>query len=182
MMTFRTTPARYGLVPVTLHWLSAVAILLMIASGLAMENVTNTETRAALLRLHVAVGGLVAVLTLLRIWWAVVDRLPERDGSPRWLTWAARGVHYAIYGVVLCLVATGAATLGLTGAFGPLFSGEPASLPAFGDVATYTAHVALFITLTVLMAAHIAAALWHQFVLRDGLMARMGLGRNGEPT
>jgi cytochrome b561 len=42
---------------------------------------------------------------------------------------------------------------------------------------TFRAHAALATLLAILIAAHIAAALYHQFVLKDGLLRRMWFGR-----
>jgi cytochrome b561 len=41
---------------------------------------------------------------------------------------------------------------------------------------TFRAHAVLAALLTILIAAHIAAALYHQFVLKDGLFRRIWFG------
>src|SRR6266404_2425874 len=62
----------------------------------------------------------------------------------------------------------------ISGAFQP--NGEP--LPgSFAVLPTFQAHAVLATLLATLIAAHIAAALYHQFVLKDGLLRRMWFGR-----
>ena len=72
------------------------------------------------------------------------------------------------------MIATGWSTGWLiSGVFQP--NGEP--LPdTFAVFPTFRAHAVLASLLTILIAVHIAAALYHQFVLKDGLFRRMWFG------
>ena len=89
---------------------------------------------------------------------------------------AARLVHFGLYGVILVMVASGIATILLTGAGAQLGGAAPLPLPDFTLAPPFTVHGILARVLIVLLAGHIGAALWHQFVRRDRLLARMGLG------
>jgi cytochrome b561 len=53
-----------------------------------------------------------------------------------------------------------------------LWEPSPEGKEIFGEIHEWTADV-----LMALLALHIVAALWHQFVKRDGLLARMGWSR-----
>jgi cytochrome b561 len=48
---------------------------------------------------------------------------------------------------------------------------------SFAVFPTFRAHAALATLLAILIVVHIAAALYHQFVLKDGLFRRMWFGR-----
>ena len=50
-------------------------------------------------------------------------------------------------------------------------------LPDFSELIPRAAHGIMSRILLVLLAGHVGAALWHQVVRRDHLLARMGLGR-----
>ena len=64
-----------------------------------------------------------------------------------------------------------------------VLGGSGAHLPErFTVYPTFIAHALLAELLVVLAAIHIAAALFHQFVLRDGLLSRMAYGHLPQHT
>ena len=177
-MALKSSPTRYGTVAIAIHWLTAIAILLMLASGLAAVNTADAAMELSLLRAHAIMGALVGLLTLLRIvWWLFLDRRPD-DASTlsRGQAVAAKVVHYGLYVVILVMVSSGMATVILSGAGAQLTGAAVLPLPDFAAVPPFTVHGILARLLVVLLVGHIGAALWHQFVRRDRLMARMGAG------
>lgn len=177
-MALKSSPIRYGAVAIAIHWVTAIAILLMLVSGLAAANTADAAIELNLLRGHAITGALVGLLTLLRIvWWLAFDRRPaDAAGMSRWQALAARSVHYGLYAVILVLVSSGIATILLSGAGAQLLGAEPLPLPDFILAPPFTVHGILARGLIVLLVGHIGAALWHQFVRRDRLLARMGAG------
>lgn len=178
-MSPKSSPNRYGNVAVAIHWLTALAIFIMLGTGLAAANSSNAEIEFSLLRGHAIMGSLVGVLTLFRIvWWLCFDRRPaDQQGISRGQALAAHAVHYGLYAVILVMVSSGIGTLVLTGANLQLFGVAPLPLPDFTLAPPFTVHGILARVLIVLLVGHIGAALWHQFVRRDRLLARMGVGR-----
>ncbi|MEO9296908.1 cytochrome b [Devosia alba] len=178
-MSLTSTQTRYGSVAIAIHWLTALAILAMLISGMNAANTTDPATEVTLLRAHAVMGVLIGVLTILRIFWFVLfdQRPPAVTGMSRFQAIASRGVHGALYLVVLVMVASGIATLLLTGANLQVFGTVPLPLPEFGAVAPFRVHDVLSKVLIALLIGHIGAALYHQFIVRDRVMARMGLGR-----
>lgn len=178
-MPLRSSAQKYGRVAIAIHWLTALAIVLMLASGLNAGNMPDGAQKLGLLRFHAITGMLVGVLTLLRIlWWLVFDKHPENPpGTPAPQLWAARLVHLGLYVVILVMVSSGFATVILTGANLQLFGNAPLPLPDFSLAPPFTVHGIVARLLIALLVAHIGAAFWHQFVRRDRLLARMGLGR-----
>ncbi len=81
----------------------------------------------------------------------------------------------SFYVIVFLMIASGWSTgWFIRGVFQP--HGEP--LPkTFAVFPTFQAHAVLAILLTILIAGHIAAALYHQFVLKDGLFRRVWFGQ-----
>lgn len=176
-MSLKSTPGRYGSMAIALHWLSAALIIAAIALGLVVANTADAGAGLWLTRLHVAAGGTALLLTVLRIgWWIWGDRRPlPVAGQPPALEWGARIVHGGLYLAVIVLGASGLATLVLSGAASALIAGAP--LPDFGGLVPRLVHGAMSRLLLVLLAAHVGAALYHQFVRRDRILARMGIGR-----
>ena len=178
-MNLRSAPQRYGPVAIAMHWVTAVAVLALLGSGLRAAGITDLAAKAALLRIHVVLGASVLVLTLIRLgWWWLVDRRPAGPaGTPRWQVRAAHVVHGLFYVVVLVMAASGIGMIVLSGAGTALFGGSAVALPDFTLYPPRAAHGLGADLLIALVLLHVAAALYHQFVLRDRLLARMGLGR-----
>ncbi len=175
-MSLKSSATRYGSVAITMHWLTAVLILALFATGLLAAGQADPAAQLALVRFHVPLGTATLVLTLLRVvWWWVADRRPGLPSKqPGWQKFMAHAVHVALYAVILLLAASGIGTLILSGALPAIIGG--ATLPDFDTVAPRLVHGLASRLMLALLAVHIGAALWHQFVRRDHLLARMGLG------
>lgn len=178
-MRWKSSGDRYGAVAISIHWLTAAAVFGLLISGLVMAGVNDAETKKAILRVHAPVGMLVLMLTLARIaWWLAADRRPGAgESGSRTQKLLARLVHLAFYPVLLVLGASGIAMLLLSGAI-PALVGEGA-LPDFSALLPRGPHGLAAWALIGLAALHVAAALHHQFVRRDRLLARMGIGAGG---
>lgn len=178
-MSLKSSPTRYGAVAIAIHWVTAIAIIAMLGTGLVAANSADPQTEVTLLRGHVIMGSLVGVLTLFRIiWWLFFDRRPsDAAGMSRGQALAAHVVHYGLYAVILVMVSSGIATIVLSGAGAQLLGAAPPPLPNFTLAPPFTVHGLLARGLIVLLIGHIGAALWHQFVRRDHLLARMGASR-----
>jgi cytochrome b561 len=175
-MSLTSTTDRYGSIAIAIHWTSAALIIGALAGGLVMANVADPALKQVILPIHATLGSLALLLTLARIgWWIWGDRRPRPlAGLPATQEWAARAVHALLYLAVLVLGASGIATLALSGAIPALLSGAP--LPDFSALPPRLVHGLTGRLLLVLLAAHIGAALYHQFIRRDRLLARMGVG------
>ena len=178
-MSLKSSSTRYGSMAIAIHWLTAIAILGMLFSGLAAASSTDPETEFTLLRGHAVMGSLIGVLTIFRIiWWLAFDKRPaDQVGMSRLQKGAAHAVHYGLYLVILIMVSSGFATVILTGANLQLFGAAPLPLPNFDLAPPFTVHGIVARVLIALLIGHIGAALYHQFIKRDRLLARMGLGR-----
>lgn len=179
-MSLKSQSNRYGSVAITIHWLTALAIFGMLFSGLSAANTVDEAQKLTLLRGHAVMGSLIGVLTLFRIvWFLAFDRRPsDAPGLSRLQKGAVHAVHYGLYAVILVMVASGIGTLVLTGANLQLFGSAPLPLPDFSLAAPMTTHGIVARVLIALLIGHIGAALYHQFIKRDRLLARMGLGRS----
>src|SRR5690606_32162148 len=110
-------------------------------------------------------------------WWLLADTPPREAAPSRAQAIAARVVHFGLYAAILVMVASGIATMLMTGAGAQLAGEAPLPLPDFTLAPPFTVHGVLSRLLILLVIGHVGAALWHQFVRRDRLLARMGLGR-----
>ena len=173
----RGVASRYQPELVALHWLLALVIIGLLCLGFfVLANMPNTDPKKLdILVWHMSGGMFVLVLMILRfiirIWSA---RPATATTSSPLLDRLASMAHYSFYVIVFLMVASGWSTGWLiSGVFQP--NGGP--LPdTFAVFPTFQAHALLATLLAILIAVHIAAALYHRFVLKDGLFRRMWFG------
>lgn len=174
-----TPPKRYHPVLVVLHWLSAVLILFTLLSGLSsLDDLPNTPEKAPLLATHMTIGLLIFGLTVLRLVIRFVTRkpAPATAGHPL-LDKIGIATHWLLY---LGALGMGISGLGIASQAGisPLLSGDTVPLPAdFSIYPPRIGHGLVARLLLALIALHIGAALYHQFIRKDGLLGRMWFGK-----
>jgi cytochrome b561 len=162
-----------------LHWANAMlaAITILLAYGIS-GTPRHSDDRAWLLTLHGSVG--IVILALMLVWagWRLRHPSPPlRPVLTRLQIWLAHATQAAIFLLFVAMPLSGYAILAASGnavRFFGLFA-IPALLPQSGRVAQVA--VALHLTgqmlIYGLVALHIAAALLHGIVRRDGIMERM---------
>ncbi len=172
-MKLTSTETRYGVVAIVLHWVIAILITLALISGFAADALGRDGLGA--LRAHIVCGALAGILTLVRIlWWAIADRKPDPvDTTTGWQSRLAGLVHILLIVVPLGMLASGVGMLILTGSGPQILSGTLTALPDFEAVAPRGPHGLGARLLIALIGVHIAAALYHHYVLGDRLIRRM---------
>jgi cytochrome b561 len=175
-MSIKSNATRYGSVAIAIHWASALGVVAALTSGLVAASITDPVAELTVIRAHVVIGTSVLTLTVLRaIWWLIADKRPQPvAGQPRLQEMAARTVHGLVYLLIFAMASSGIATLIATSAIPALLSGQ--GLPNFDDAIPRIAHGIMSKLLIGLLVAHVGAALYHQFIRRDRLLGRMGLG------
>ncbi|MGH8708073.1 MAG: cytochrome b [Burkholderiales bacterium] len=170
---------RYTKVAIALHWILALGILLQIWLGFSLDDIPRgSPERTGWVNFHKSTGITLAGLILARLAWRLTHRPPPLPATlPAWERTAARASHALLY---VCMV--GAPLAGYVASnfskYGIKYFGL-VILPPWGvdDKAIYAvfnaAHKALALTLAGLILLHVAAALKHAFIDRDGVMRRM---------
>lgn len=162
-----------------LHWAVAAGVAVQLALGWGSEAIDG-DAGMRLLRIHFQLGMVLLALMLLRLACRLVRRMPAADaGEPRWRRLAARSVHVALYLLLFLLPVSGyviwvwmEAPLDVLGVLRvPRLFVPPADDETWRAIAWYV-HYACVWLLSALVALHVAAALWHQWVRRDGLVSR----------
>ena len=177
-------PHRYSTTAIALHWLLAVMIFASLLVGNFVSDLSVSPLQLRLVNWHKWAGVTILALSLLRLAWRLAHRPPPDVPMARWQQRAAHATHWAMYGLFLAVPLAGWAYSSASG-FPVVWFGVLA-LPDFvaPDKALAAAlkplHALLAYTLAALVAVHVAAAIKHQFVDGDGLLARMGLG--GKPS
>ena len=181
------TASRYHPLLAALHWTLAPLILATLAIGAfgLAGTPSSTPGKLDILELHMAGGMLILALMGVRLIVRLRTAKPEAatTGQPR-LDRLAPLIHLGFYLMVLLMVLTGYVTGILAGLPAIVFARSGAPLPAsFSPYPTFVAHAWLAGLLAALIALHLAGALYHQLVLKDRLLRRMGFGpRVAPPT
>jgi cytochrome b561 len=159
----QNSPARpHGIVAKGLHW--ATGMLLLFAYVFNGE-VTNALRDPAAMRSEAYLGIAILAIFGARFAWMRylnngASRLPE--DAPRWEHLLSRLAHYGLYLSVGAIVASGLSI--------PLAqSYAPGMVRAVIEVHEFLTNVTI-----ALIVAHIAAALWHKLIRRDGVWESIG--------
>ncbi|MEB0286725.1 cytochrome b/b6 domain-containing protein [Cryobacterium sp. 10I1] len=176
----KSTATRYGTIAASFHWVSAVVILTMLVTGVLSAGLVKGETRSGLLRVHVVLGITLLAITIARvIWGLVVDRRPAAfAGQRRRERVAELSLRVLLYLALFAAFASGIATLLISGTALPLLGGVTVALPDFESVPGFPIHGLAAGLLLLLSLGHIGAALWHQLVRKERVLARIGIGRS----
>ena len=170
---------RYHTALVLLHWLLALLLVLALVMGSqVLAELPNTAPeKLGALKGHMLVGGTILVLTLIRLWVRLTTAHPP--AATTGMAWADRlapVLHGMLYVLVLTMAGSGIAMSVGFDLPSVVFNGQ-GSLPADFHVAfARRVHGVTSGLLGLLILAHVAAALYHQFVKRDALLSRMGFG------
>lgn len=175
---------RYTKTAIALHWLIAILIIGAFTLGLVMTNIPGfSMTKLKYFAWHKWAGVTVLLLASLRLLWRLFHRPPELpDGMPAWQRGAAHGLHHLLYVLMFAVP--------VSGYFYTLAAGFPVvyfnlfQLPVLIErnlelAETLKAvHYWLTMSMAALVVLHVAAALKHAIIDRDGTMRRMLPGRS----
>ncbi len=168
----------YGCVSRVVHWLAVILVASAFGLAWVMTEMASSPEKFRLYGIHKSIGALIVALGLARIAWTAAQPAPPPLGElAPWQRAAAKAVHGLL---LLWLVA-----MPLSGWLMSSAAGRPVSvfgwfaLPALIGPDRPTAHALgevheMLASLGLLLIGlHVAAALWHHFVLKDGTLRRM---------
>lgn len=176
----RHEPARYTLTAKILHWTCAALVVGMLGLGWYMTSVEDQPGSDQLFRLHQSIGGLFVLLIGFRVVWRATHRRSESPVTP--VDWQARiavATHLLLYVAMIVLPLLGIAGAMVSKSGLNLFGyALPRVLPVAHDMAEllFDAHGAIATALAAMVALHVAAAIKHVMVDKDGVFQRMWFG------
>jgi cytochrome b561 len=179
----RGLPQRYSASAKWMHWAVAAVVILMIPEGSTMKRlIEEGPLRERLYNLHEAVGALILIVMVARLARRLIFRAPAPDEtlSP-FERRASLAAQYALYALLFIVPVLGWLA---TNAYG-----DPVSIFGFFRFPTLLAkdvalsdrifvwHLYGGLLVGAIVALHAGAALYHHFVKRDAVLARMLPGR-----
>lgn len=168
----------YTRTAIALHWLMALLVFITFPVGLFMHEMALSPDKLRMLSYHKWLGVTVFILVLVRLAWRVMHKpAPLPASMQQWQRLAAHAVHVLLYVLLFAIPLSGwlmSSAKGFQTVYLGIFPLPDllAKDKVLGD-ALGVLHQALNITLLILLVAHIAAALKHHFINRDGTLARM---------
>jgi cytochrome b561 len=172
------TLSRYGRVAQSLHWITAVLVLIAFVYGPGgSEQRVYSAARDFERQLHETLGMSVFALTALRVLWRSVDERPQALDAAPWMASAARLVRAGLYVLLVAVPVTAIVGAWLEGH--PLtllgaFEIRPMLAPAHELGATIASiHTWLGDAILWVAGIHALAAIYHHLILRDDVLASM---------
>ncbi len=170
--------ARYTPVAISLHWLIALLIFAGWGLGFYMADLPLSPAKLRYYSWHKWMGVTTFILAVIRVGWLATHPAPRLSRvMPPWQTRTARATHFVLYLLMFVIPLSGWLMSSAKGVPTVYFGVVP--LPdligkdkAIGDFLVVV-HSSLAYGLAALVGLHIAAALKHHLMDRDGLMGRM---------
>ena len=166
---------RYDALSIFFHWATAALVVVQFAGAWTIDFFPSGPLRVDARSFHITVGAVLAALLVARLAWRATRgrRLPLADKGI--LNVVAKGTHWGLYGLLLAMV--------FVGVFLAWVRGDNLwnvfTIPAFDPGNRVLRHDVQELHATIgwviagLVGLHAAAALFHGYVWRDGVLARM---------
>ena len=169
-MTVFGTEIRYGTIAQAFHWVTAALVLAawLVAGG----------GRSPTIVLHETIGLTIFVLVCLRLLWRAFDRQPDQPPMPKAMAWSSVLVHWLLFGLLLAVP--------FTAIIGTQLEGHALTIYGLGVVgpfltasSRYLGHQLLELHQLIgnliiwLAGLHAAAALYHHYFMKDGVLKAM---------
>ena len=161
-----------------LHWTIVALLIAQFIVAWIMPHIGRNTQPVTLINLHFSVGVLILFVAVARLGWRLTHPEPSpEDGVPPWQVTSARIVHWLLYALLFVIPILGWTAASWRGFPVIMFGLELPKLmatraPGFAWIGDLHALLAYYAMLT-LVGLHVAAALYHYFWRRDGVLQRM---------
>ncbi len=164
------------------HWLTAALVLTTLTIGITMVNVPNLGPAGDMLfHLHRSIGILALLVVAFRLIYRLRHPAPPLPADmPAWQQYAAHATHWALYALLIVQPILG--WIATSAYRAPVLFFWIFELPPIWkedrpfSEALFGVHMSLGILIVALICVHIAAALYHHFVLKDRVLKGMVSG------
>lgn len=167
----------YDKVAIALHWAVALLVVVQFAMAISWDWFAKPTARA-MESVHISLGVLLTALILARIAWRVVPGHQRSSLQAGWVRIASKGVHYLLYALLVAQAALGfgfrwaqGKAVEFFGLFG--IPGPYGQLERPVRRLLHEAHEWVGWAIVIIAGAHALAALYHHYVLKDGVLGRM---------
>jgi cytochrome b561 len=176
---------RYTGPAIALHWLLALGLLGTFSLGVYMTDLPFSPSRLKYYSWHKWAGVSILLLSFIRLGWRLSHRPPAAPAMPAWQARAAHATHLLLYALFFAVPLLGWAYSSAAGFpvvwFGvlPLPDFVPVDKALAEAIKPWHGNAAWLMAALVLL--HVAGALKHHVIDRDGLLQRMWPARHHAP-
>jgi len=176
------TRYRYTRTARVLHWLAALLIFTGFGLGLYMTDLEFSPDKLRYYAWHKWLGITVFLLAAARLAWRAANPAPALPNAmPTWQRRVAGAAHVMLYVLMVAIPLSGwiySSATGVSVSYLNLVD-LPNLVPKDRELAKtlLLVHQSLNYLLAAVVTVHVSAALWHHFVDRDDVLARMLPGR-----
>jgi cytochrome b561 len=174
---------KYDSIAIAFHWVVAALLIAAVAIGLQLDDMPRGEVKGYWINIHNVLGLLAFIVVIGRIAWRAGHKPPALPASMDAATrWASHIAHWALYALMVAAPLLGLITVWAKGRgvdFGLFQLASPLTQNRDIADAAEGLHKALAWAMIVIAVLHIAAALFHHFWKRDGVLLRMLPGSRG---
>ncbi len=166
---------RYTSRSIILHWLSGGLLIFLLVTGtFVLSNMPNTVEKLGSLKMHMILGIIATLLSLIRIW--VIVRAPKMKDlsmSP-FRAMMMKANHIAIYGVIIAIGVSGF-VLAQSASLGQIlfFGLEKELYGSFKDFGVGIVHGFLTKVLLFLIVMHVAGVISYAIKTKNNIVKRM---------
>ena len=167
---------QYGTPAKILHWLVVALLMVQFSIGWFMPDVHAGPPGRAM-SLHISFGITVLVVIVVRLVWRITHPVAPESSLAPWQRITSEVVHWALYALVLATTMTGWLFASFRGWSVSFFNLSPLPMLAAKSIDGIHAldgwHQFAEWSLLIMIGIHVAAAMVHIFIYRDGVMQRM---------
>ncbi len=162
----------YGWISILLHWATAIAIVILLFAGDSIGE-TGHEAR----RVHTTVAACAYLLLAARVAWRLIKgHPPSMSGRDSWSHRAGLFTHYVMLAAITLMLVSGPLAGWATGGGFEIFdwkiAGAATEHPPIARLSLWL-HGTGAATLALAIVLHVAGAMKHMFVDKDGLFDRI---------
>ena len=172
-----TSGPGYGITAKVLHWLIFALLAVQYAIGSIMPHIGRRTLDEGWVAWHFIVGAAILFFIVIRLVWRLLHPVPALPTLTKRERVLSGITHWGLYALVLVMTLLGWAATNARGWEVPFFG--IINLPHIAPNGSSWGHEAgdihdvLVYVLLGLIALHVAGALYHYYVKRDGVVARM---------
>jgi cytochrome b561 len=171
---------QYNRVQTTIHWIVAALIIFLLFTGtfILSEIPNSNPQKINNLTIHAVLGGLALVLVIVRVLVALKTPQPPHVKTHNAMMDRLGAMAPKVLNLLSLVVAVSGLVMGVgSGLLELIFTGVGALPETFEGQPVRIVHGLSSKLLIASVLLHVAAAFYHQFVLRDGIFRRISLFR-----
>ncbi|MEQ6124035.1 cytochrome b/b6 domain-containing protein [Pseudotenacibaculum sp. MALMAid0570] len=164
---------KYSKATILIHWLTAVLIIALFPLGKYMSGISASE-KMDLIKIHVILGSIVFVLTLIRSYLFFKSSRPEgiKTGSKindKLAVW----IHHAFYFLLIGISIAGIVTMMVGGYVDALQTGAADLIQSKEELMPLKAHGLLATIMILLLVLHVIGVAKHYLITKENTLKRI---------